>query len=72
MVVGLPAGVTWSRGARLRDLPAQEPEQCWQAEQPGRKSSAFKELKTASGQVDRKESVTGSLWSWGVTGMSSR
>lgn len=60
---GLSARVTSEQGSQAQGLASyRNPEHCWQAEQPGRKSSAFEELKMSqwpSGQRgirDREES----------------
>lgn len=64
--VGLSARVTSEQRSQAQRLASHgNPEQCWQPEQPGRKSSAFEELKMAewpSGQRgirDREESGVG-------------
>lgn len=43
---GLSARVTSEQGSQAQGLASyRNPEHCWQPEQPGRKSSAFEELK---------------------------
>lgn len=62
----LSARVTSEQGSQAQGLASyRNPEHCWQPEQPGRKSSAFEELKMSqwpSGQRgirDREESGDG-------------